>query len=261
MDKFFKKAKRVARWGLFASFYMTLQTGYSQTLAFAGRPADQSQQTSPQVLLRTALLDLVNRQQVEIIFDERLLTDKLIPEYNARSGQLTETTLSNILEGTGLHYRKVRRNTYLILKKKGEPDRASHDLPKESRALPPPNSPNEGSAIPSAVAPAAPKIVLDQTVTGRVTDEGGDALPGVSILVKGTQRGTTTNQDGAYTLSVANENTVLVFSFVGYLAQEVTVGNRKEISISLEPDTKALSEVVVVGYGTQKKIGSTLEIG
>jgi TonB-linked SusC/RagA family outer membrane protein len=94
---------------------------------------------------------------------------------------------------------------------------------------------------------------LDMTVTGRVTDESGQGLPGVSIVVKGTQRGTTTTQDGAYSLSVPNGNATLVFSFVGYVSQEIPVNNRTQIDLSLSTDTKALNEIVVVGYGTQKK--------
>ncbi|ODS80888.1 MAG: hypothetical protein ABS46_13075 [Cytophagaceae bacterium SCN 52-12] len=93
----------------------------------------------------------------------------------------------------------------------------------------------------------------DQTVTGSVTDEKGEPLPGVSILVKGTQQGTTTDIDGKFSLHLTNENPVLVFSFVGYVSQEVSVANQSVINIRLESDTKALDELVVVGYGTMKK--------
>lgn len=97
----------------------------------------------------------------------------------------------------------------------------------------------------------------DQTVTGKITDENGAQLPGVSVLVKGTQRGTTTDQDGKYSVSVPDGKVSLVFSYVGYLSQEIVVGNQSTINLSLSPDTKALSEVVVVGYGVQKKVNVT----
>lgn len=97
-----------------------------------------------------------------------------------------------------------------------------------------------------------PKPVV-QRITGRVNDENGESLPGVSILVKGTQQGTTTDGEGRFQIEVPNDNTVLVFSFVGYVSQEVVVGNRTTLNISLEVDQKALEEVVVVGYGTQSK--------
>ncbi|SFQ16737.1 TonB-linked outer membrane protein, SusC/RagA family [Pseudarcicella hirudinis] len=93
-----------------------------------------------------------------------------------------------------------------------------------------------------------------QTVTGRVTDsEKGEGLPGVSIAIKGTQRGTTTDAKGNYSIAVPDENSSLIFSFVGYLREEVLVGKRTVISVSLKTDVQALGEVVVVGYGTQKK--------
>jgi len=90
-------------------------------------------------------------------------------------------------------------------------------------------------------------------ISGKVTDEKGEGMPGVSILVKGTQRGTTTDLDGNYTVDDVDENTILVFSYVGYLAQEVQVGSGSDIAISLIADPRELEELVVVGYGTQKK--------
>jgi iron complex outermembrane receptor protein len=90
-------------------------------------------------------------------------------------------------------------------------------------------------------------------VTGTVTDsETGEGLPGVNILVKGTTSGTVTDFDGNYSLSVT-ENDVLVVSFVGFLSQEILVGNKSVIDIPLEPDIQSLDEIVVTGYGTQEK--------
>jgi TonB-linked SusC/RagA family outer membrane protein len=91
-------------------------------------------------------------------------------------------------------------------------------------------------------------------VSGIVTDENGSALPGVNVIVKGSTAGTTTDVNGKYSLSTNNSTeTVLVFSFIGYMPQEVTVSNRSSLDISLAPDVQALQEVVVVGYGTQRK--------
>lgn len=95
------------------------------------------------------------------------------------------------------------------------------------------------------------------TVTGKVTDENAEPLPGVNILEKGTTNGTTTDQNGDYTLIVDNPEVILVFSFIGYSSQEVKVGNQSQINVSLMPDVKSLQEVVVVGYGTQKKVNLT----
>lgn len=110
------------------------------------------------------------------------------------------------------------------------------------------------AAIPDAIF-ALP--VPDRIITGKVVDEKGEGLPGVNILQKGTQQGTITDSDGAFRLSVPDENTVLVFSFVGYVSREVEVGNKTSLEVALQVDQKHLEEVVVVGYGTQKKVNLT----
>lgn len=96
--------------------------------------------------------------------------------------------------------------------------------------------------------------VVDKTIKGKVTDsESGEGLPGVNVIVRGTSQGTTTDGTGNFTLSVPDNSSVVVFSFVGYTSQEIPVGNRSTINLALAPDTKVLSEVVVIGYGTAKK--------
>lgn len=95
--------------------------------------------------------------------------------------------------------------------------------------------------------------VADVTITGQVLDEKGVALPGVSIVVKGSNRGTNTDASGQYQIDVPNASAVLVFSYLGYLRQEVSVGSQSAITVTLQPDNQALNEVVVVGYGTQRK--------
>ncbi len=89
-------------------------------------------------------------------------------------------------------------------------------------------------------------------VKGKVKDEQGQGLPGVSVVVKGTTAGTVTDNAGAYTLN-AQGNSTLVFSYIGYITQEIALGNKSTLDVALVSDTKALTEVVVVGYGTAKK--------
>jgi TonB-dependent starch-binding outer membrane protein SusC len=91
-------------------------------------------------------------------------------------------------------------------------------------------------------------------VTGKVTSaDDGSSLPGVSIQVKGTTQGTQTDASGAYSISVPSASSVLVFSFVGLLPKEVSVGAQRTINVQLAADTRALNEVVVTGYGTQSR--------
>jgi TonB-linked SusC/RagA family outer membrane protein len=91
------------------------------------------------------------------------------------------------------------------------------------------------------------------TVSGTVTDESGEPLPGVTIIVKGTTQGTVTNADGEYSLSNISENATLVFSFVGMLTQEVEVGNQSTLNITLIADAIGLDEVVVTALGITSK--------
>ncbi|MDR3056941.1 MAG: TonB-dependent receptor [Prevotella sp.] len=91
------------------------------------------------------------------------------------------------------------------------------------------------------------------TVKGTVKDDTGEPLSGVSVVVKGTTTGTITDLDGAYTINVPNASSTLVFSFIGFHKQEITVGGRADINVVLVEDAKALDEVVVVGYGTMRK--------
>ncbi|MEZ0483792.1 SusC/RagA family TonB-linked outer membrane protein [Fibrella aquatica] len=97
-----------------------------------------------------------------------------------------------------------------------------------------------------------PALAQERMITGRVSDEQ-ISLPGVTVTVKGSTRGTTTDSEGTYRISVPNDQAVLVFSSVGFSSQELVVGNRSSINVTLTNDERALNEVVVVGYGTQKK--------
>ena len=98
-------------------------------------------------------------------------------------------------------------------------------------------------------------------ITGTVTDNLGESLPGVNIMVKGTLNGTITNANGTYSIQVPNNDAILVFSFVGFVSQEIAVNNRQVIDVMLVEDVSQLEEVVVVGYGTVKKANLTGAVG
>ncbi|MEC3965004.1 TonB-dependent receptor [Flagellimonas halotolerans] len=101
-----------------------------------------------------------------------------------------------------------------------------------------------------------------KTVTGTVSDNIGP-MPGVNVLVKGTTNGVVTDFDGEFTIDDVSNEDILIFSYIGFVTQEVPVGTQEEINIVLNEDTQALDEVVVVGYGTQKKsnvIGSVASV-
>lgn len=97
----------------------------------------------------------------------------------------------------------------------------------------------------------------EKLISGTVKDESGGSMPGVNIIIKGTATGAATDADGKFTVSVSSNDAVLIFSFVGYTTQEVRVGALSTIDVSLVPDAISLQEVVVMGYGEQKKTSIT----
>ena len=91
------------------------------------------------------------------------------------------------------------------------------------------------------------------TITGVVKDKSGETVIGANVLEKGTSNGVITNLDGRFTLKVKNANAVLVISYIGYQPQEITVGANRNLDVVLTEDSELLDEVVVIGYGTQRK--------
>ncbi|MCX2739742.1 SusC/RagA family TonB-linked outer membrane protein [Pontibacter anaerobius] len=125
---------------------------------------------------------------------------------------------------------------------------------------------NQLNTLSSALVPASGASTFskyDVPVRGTVKDEDGTPLPGVTVLLKGTSRGTSTNADGSFSLNVPDEqrNGTLVFSFIGFATQEVAITGQEVIDVTLATDTKALEEVVVTGYGTQRKSDVTGSVG
>ena len=116
------------------------------------------------------------------------------------------------------------------------------------------NSPNVSDLVSSAQQQI--------TVSGKVTDEStGDALPGVNVVVKGTILGTTTDVNGKYSLALTDKNATLVFSFIGYVDQEIPLVGRTTYDVILKAELTGLEEVVVIGYGTQRKVNLTGSVG
>ncbi|GAB3806663.1 TonB-dependent receptor [Spirosoma humi] len=218
------------------------------------RQANRSVQTQ----LKNVLLDLQRHYRVEIVFEDRIMAGKNVSTDALNLNASVEKNLNQLLKNTGLRVKKIRKDTYIITEVVREKPNVLSRPAEVTESTPTAGSSGEASAVHIVEATATRQIdVADISVSGTVIDESGASLPGVSVVVKGTTRGTSTDSKGFYQLNVPNEQAVLVFSFVGYLPQETTVGNRTTIGIKLENDTKSLSEVVVVGYGTQKKVNVT----
>lgn len=115
----------------------------------------------------------------------------------------------------------------------------------------------------SPISTTVENAVQNQQIKGQVVDKDGIPIIGANIMEKGTTNGTITDLDGNFTLSVSSTSAVLVVSYIGYVSQEIEVGNAQSLNIVLKEDTETLDEVVVVGYGTQKKkllTGATVQV-
>src|SRR5690606_3303736 len=110
-----------------------------------------------------------------------------------------------------------------------------------------------GSSVLAALPVSPVPVPQQRVITGKVTTTDNEELPGVNIVIKGTTVGTVTDGSGNYSLSVPNNDAVLVFSFIGFVEQEIAAGSRSVINIVLEPAVQSLSEVVVIGYGEVRK--------
>jgi TonB-linked SusC/RagA family outer membrane protein len=231
----------------------------SQVIAFASMPAKQHKAFEQEMKLKNILLDLQRHYGVEIVFEDRLVGSVNVNAGSVDLSQTIEKNLESILGQSGLKYKKTRKNTFVITGDKTRDNATPKDEKKESAELPDQSAIHENVIAPGIVQ----TVAVDRTVKGTVSDEAGTGLPGVSVVLKGTQRGTSSGAGGEFALDIpeAGAQNVLVFSFVGYKSQEVTIGNQSTINVSMAPDENALEEIVVVGYGTVRKSDLTGAVG
>jgi TonB-linked SusC/RagA family outer membrane protein len=226
----------------------------AQVLARAGQfrqPVKESPASAGRSL-RDALIALKNRYHINLLFENRLVEHQSVPVGTLRTtdGSL-EASLQALLDPAGLTFRRIKEGSYMVIPTKqdsrtvmAEPLRASQPVAGISVPL----------LMTTAVSFSSVSSIGDQAVRGVVRDStNGQSLPGVSVVLKGSQRGTTTDANGAFRIDVPDANAVLIFSFIGFGTKEVAVGNQTNLAISLKSSDQALSEVVVVGYGTQRK--------
>jgi TonB-dependent starch-binding outer membrane protein SusC len=221
----------------------------AQALAYAQtKPrAERAESVSSQIRLRDAILSLKNQFNVDILFEEKIVMGISVSQESLNMGKNLEKSLEAILAPNGLTFKKVRKNTYLIIGKKSDISIDSKTVSSES------NQPLSNSQSGLKEITNSSSANIEQTVSGKIQDDKGVPLPGASIVIKGTTKGVNTNAKGEYTINVPSSQSILVITFIGFNPQEVLVGNRTSINLVLTEDLKTLSEVVVVGYGSQKK--------
>ena len=248
----------------FALMLLGLRPGWSQSIILFSNVRQNPAQTAGGNVyqLKDVLNDLNSRYGVNILFELRTVEGLSVATGTISAKTTLEKNLANVLSPLGLRYKKVNNNSYLIVSGKKSRKVADTDVraaEPESQQADHPNS--LAVRIPDAVRVTAPESV-DRSISGTVKSETNEVLPGVSVVIKGTTRGTTTDAGGGYQLTVPDGTaTTLVFSFVGYLNQEVVVGTGTTLDVQLAPDDKTLNEVVVVGYGVQRKSDLTGAVG
>lgn len=198
-------------------------------------PNRKPEDTSNKQSLFKVLKELNKTKGVSFLFSDESLGDRLVNPVKKDHADI-EKILNQVLENTGLKYKKVNDKTFVIV------------VAKESLKA---NVNTTTTALGNDDGQTAANRFGDP-VTGKITDATGQGIAGVSVSVKGTQRGTTTNTAGVFSIDV-NKGETLVFSAVGYTAQEVVVGDRTTINVLLATASGQMTEVVVTALGISRR--------
>lgn len=222
--------------GSLASIQANAQQDYSyaNTNLSATKNYNAYRQEKKQVLM-DALKELNKIKGVYFLFSDQSIGHQQVNIITNFKKDI-EKILDDILKGTGLTYKKVSDNTYVILSVKEKKQKQSF----------------QQQNIPVEFAESQERIQKADPVKGRITASDGSPLYGVSISVKGTSRGTTTNANGEFSLDINNGETVVI-TYVGYETQEFVANNNKDLSIVLQPANRQISEVVVTALGIRRE--------
>jgi len=229
--KYFRKIPLLIPGILCASLQLPVQAQVLTALNTSFHGKTKSNEKRSLKLLTEVLHEYESHYKVSFNYDSEMLRNILL---NAQPADhypaAMDEALANLLKPVNLKFEKVSQESYLILPLEQKNNKEIGDSKKVIKAV--------------AIA-----------VTGKITGDTGEPLPGVSIGLKGTSQGTVTDADGNFNLNVPDgqENGTLVVSYIGFVSQEVQIANRSVVNIQLKTDTKALEEVVVVGYGTRTK--------
>ncbi len=226
----------------------------AQTLAYQQTRLPHNTADNKKMQLTDILAKFKQVYKADILYADKTVKNQAILSSDINWNETLEQNLNRILPTMGLQFQKQKSGSYLIVsnsKKSAKLDAGNLDAPFIASTEHAPLSQNQSVAV----------AVVDKKVTGTVQDDKNLGLPGVSVVLKNSQRGTVTDVNGKFELDVDNDNSILVFSFVGYVKQEITVGNQTNFSINLKTDESALEEVVVIGYGSVEKNDLTGAVG
>ncbi|MEQ9375347.1 MAG: SusC/RagA family TonB-linked outer membrane protein [Imperialibacter sp.] len=229
---------------------------HQQVLASAFSPQSIAVTKTESISLEKGLEQLERKFNVSIAYRDEWVKDKKvqIPSSDLRT---VEEALGELLSETELSYEKAGSGFYVIslksLQNAGLSESASTSKTSGlSASVTSPAANLSLKAFSKSARRQKKETQREITVSGTVKDENGNGFPGVNVILKGSSTGTSTDANGKYSLSVPDDNSVLVFSAIGYATQEVNVGARSIIDISLELDVKSLETVVVTALGLER---------
>ncbi len=229
-----KKQPINTTYGILLFLLLSWQPSHSQILAMVQQTKQtETSKNDSKKALGSILVDLEGIYRANIFFELNTVENIFVNPKIISTGLSLEENLENILKPLGLTYKKNNKTSYSI---------TIDNIYKKTSTI---------NFTPAIINESDQK--LGPQVKGRVLDENGSGLPGLSILIKGTTRGTSTDINGSFQLEVPTSETVLVFKYLGYETKEVIVGNQTNLEISLKPENKSLTEVVVTALGIKKQ--------
>jgi TonB-linked SusC/RagA family outer membrane protein len=223
------------------------------------QPAQHRAEPQRAMSLKEMLLVLKDKYHVDLLFEEKILPEVLVPGNAIKSGVSFESNLTNLLQSTSIGFMKVKKGTYVLLDQRKSRDfmKPAPLIPqnKEVRPQALPTIPEKAEAAASPVLERKSPAPGDITIKGKVFDthEPPRELPGVTIAVKGTSEGASTDENGYFAIDVPKD-AVLIFSMVGHKSVEhVAKSANSNLIIALQEEISSLEEAVVVGQSEQKK--------
>ncbi len=235
-------------------FLMANSASHGQLLAYRQSPAVVKKSARQDLKsLKSILKEIEGRYKISFTYDRSTITDKKAPSGRSTQSTSLKDELGGLLQNLNLDYEKLSEKVYLIIPRKSEIADEMRPLIPNSQFIFPKDNTGPRSVEVKPISKQEAVLNVGGTVTDKIT---GEPLPGVSILVKGTTQGTSTNVAGNYTLSLPDGKGTLIFSYVGYVPAEVPIGGRSVVNITLEADVKALKEVVVTALGISREKSS-----
>ncbi|MFC0186541.1 carboxypeptidase-like regulatory domain-containing protein [Pseudarcicella hirudinis] len=198
------------------------------------------------LLVKEALRELEKKYNITFGYEGQALDNLYVASDLWQQGNDLKTAVNALLSPLKLTYKQIKKDVFVIKLPKVSP--AEGMIKDENPALSPEFSGNN----PLNQLEARLKAIAFP-VKGKVLDDKGESVPGVSVKLKGTSVGTVTDVNGEFSINAPDNKGVLVFSHIGFITKEVAINNKTVFEVTLETNNKELGEVVVVGYGTQEK--------